>query len=277
MQTQMSARTLNRILFTGGVVGLGTALLLYMEQIYPLSMVIDGGAGLLLALGFVWRKQLQPEQKLWLLMSCGGVVGAVAVLQGPFTADGLMVLAGVSALAFSNWSGGKALWIPALCLSYLLCLTLLVALRYVQYPLDVLADVNHAGLWLISSGSFLLLLLAMGASIFELKARLWQKIQHLQTSNQQLFSAAYHDELTGCVNKHLLQQQLDPQLKAGGCGTLLVLRLTHLRQLNALHGHQQGDEYIRALARHMANSLRPPQQLARLRRPPLCHLVTGFF
>ncbi len=267
MQTQMSARTLNRILFTGGVVGLGTALLLYMEQIYQLSMVIDGGAGLLLALGFVWRKQLQPEQKLWLLMSCGGVVGAVAVLQGPFTADGLMVLAGVSALAFSNWSGGKALWIPALCLSYLLCLTLLVALRYVQYPLDVLADVNHPGLWLITSGSFLLLLLAMGASIFELKARLWQKIQHLQTSNQQLFSAAYHDELTGCINKHRLQQQLDPQLKAGGCGTLLVLRLTHLRQLNALHGHQQGDEYIRALARHMANSLRPPQQLARLNGP----------
>lgn len=65
MQTQMSARTLNRILFTGGVVGLGTALLLYMEQIYQLSMVIDGGAGLLLALGFVWRKQLQPGR------SCG--------------------------------------------------------------------------------------------------------------------------------------------------------------------------------------------------------------
>ena len=267
MQTQMSARTLDRILFTGGVVGLGTALLLYLEQIYPLSLVIDGGAGLLLALGFAGRKQLLPEHKLWLLMSCGGVVGAVAVLQGPFTADGLMVLAGVSALAFSNWSGGKALWIPALCIGYLLSLTLLVALRYIQYPVDVLADVNHPGLWLITSGSFLLLVLAMGASIFELKARLWQKIQHLQTSNQHLFRAAYHDELTGCVNKHLLQQQLNPQLQAGGCGTLLVLRLTHLRQLNALHGHQQGDEYIRAMARHMAKSLRSPQQLARLNGP----------
>lgn len=267
MQTRMSARTLDRILFTGALVGLGTAMLLYLDQIYPLSMAVDGGAGVLLALGYLGRKRLGSEQKLWLLMGCGVVVGAVAVLQGPFTADGLMVLAGVSALAFSNWSGGKALWIPTVCTGYLLGLSALVAVKYVQYPVDVLADVNHPGLWLISSGSFLLLLLAMGASIFELKARLWQKIQHLETSNQQLFRTAYHDELTGSANKNLLQQHLDPQLQAGGSGTLLVLRLTHLRQLNALHGHQQGDHYIQALALHLAKIIRPPQQLARLNGP----------
>ncbi len=275
MQTQMNARTLDRITLTGSLVGVGTALLLYLEQIYPLSVLIDGGAGLVLGIGVLLRRRLSADQKLALLMACGIVVGAVAVLQGPFTADGLMILAGVSALAFSNWSGVKALVIPALCIAYLLVLSLLVALRYVQYPPDVLADVNHPGLWLISSAAFLLLLLAMGASIFELKARLWQKIQRLETINQQLFSAAYHDELTGAANKNLLQQQLDPQLQGGGSGTLLVLRLTHLRQLNALHGHQQGDHYICALATLVSSLIRPPQLLARLNGPQFAVWLPG--
>lgn len=267
MQTQMTDKTLDRITLLGCVVGCGTALLLYLDQIYPWSMWVDGGAGVLLGLGVLWRRRLSADQKLALLMFCGVGVGALAVLQGPFTADGLMVLAGVSALAFSNWSGMRALLIPALSVGYLLLLSGLVALKYVQYPVDVLADVNHPGLWLISSGSFVLLLLAMGASIFELKARLWQKIQRLETTNQQLFSAAYHDDLTRAANKVLLQQQLDPQLKAGGSGTLLVLRLTHLRQLNALHGHQQGDAYICGLAQLVGTLLRPPQILARLNGP----------
>ena len=81
-------------------------------------------------------------------------------------------------------------------------------------------------------------------------------------------NSALHDPLTGLPNRLLLQQRLSLAAKRAErshtYAAVLFADLDHFKQINDAHGHQVGDELLIAVARRLAELVRPGDTLARV-------------
>ncbi|QLI81582.1 GGDEF domain-containing protein [Chitinibacter fontanus] len=84
---------------------------------------------------------------------------------------------------------------------------------------------------------------------------------------QQLENAAYHDALTGVLNRHALDEQLPlllqqiRQEKNKLC--LIMIDFDHFKQVNDLHSHQIGDEVLKQGSKILLQLTRETDLLAR--------------
>jgi diguanylate cyclase (GGDEF)-like protein len=90
----------------------------------------------------------------------------------------------------------------------------------------------------------------------------------LSDSQAELSRQAHHDALTGLPNRRLLADRLEQALaRARRNGTriaLLVLDLDGFKLINDTHGHDAGDDALRATAERFAGALRADDTLARV-------------
>jgi diguanylate cyclase (GGDEF)-like protein/PAS domain S-box-containing protein len=93
------------------------------------------------------------------------------------------------------------------------------------------------------------------------------------SQQRQLEALAYHDPVTGLPNRSLLQLRLEEALaeaRAGGPagdglhGGVLSLDLDHFKRINDIHGHDQGDALLRAVALRLQDVIGAGDLLARL-------------
>jgi diguanylate cyclase (GGDEF)-like protein len=81
-------------------------------------------------------------------------------------------------------------------------------------------------------------------------------------------NSALHDPLTGLPNRLLLQQRLSHAAKRAErshtFAAVLFADLDHFKQINDAHGHHVGDELLIAVARRLAELVRPGDTLARV-------------
>jgi diguanylate cyclase (GGDEF)-like protein len=93
-------------------------------------------------------------------------------------------------------------------------------------------------------------LVAQGMVAYE-NARLFSTVQRLATT----------DELTGVANRrHLLElaaHRLDPGRQPAGAhpATLMMIDIDHFKRINDTHGHQVGDQVLRAVAERIGAAL----------------------
>ncbi|MEQ1814256.1 MAG: EAL domain-containing protein [Candidatus Nitrotoga sp.] len=87
----------------------------------------------------------------------------------------------------------------------------------------------------------------------------------IQKATAQLTYQAQHDDLTGLINRHELEEQLQASFKGfGRMHTLLHLNLDQFKVINDICGNAAGDELLRQVAVRLAAAVRVGDVLARL-------------
>lgn len=140
-----------------------------------------------------------------------------------------------------------------------LALTALAALGYaamlaVKYP-PAQRGSEAFRLELLHYGVLVMILLwisLLGSYVSRLRARLEDKRNALTQALDRLQTLASHDELTGVFNRRCLMEKLDRQreraVRHGEAFSVCLLDLDHFKQLNDRHGHQAGDDALRAFS-----------------------------
>jgi diguanylate cyclase (GGDEF)-like protein/PAS domain S-box-containing protein len=79
---------------------------------------------------------------------------------------------------------------------------------------------------------------------------------------------ALHDPLTGVANRYLLndalQRMLEGLSRRGGVVSLIYLDLDRFKEINDQHGHETGDEVLRAVSQRLLRAVRGEDVVARL-------------
>ena len=85
---------------------------------------------------------------------------------------------------------------------------------------------------------------------------------------EQLAHYAPHDPLTGLANRYLLTEELGRMLQGlarrAGSVALVFLDLDGFKEINDTHGHDVGDEVLKAVARRLQGAVRSDDVVARL-------------
>ncbi len=91
--------------------------------------------------------------------------------------------------------------------------------------------------------------------------------QQLQAANERLATLAATDGLTGLLNKRSLEEALARDLARADRGQvslgIVMLDVDFFKKVNDTHGHQVGDEVLKAVAQVVATSLRTGDVAAR--------------
>jgi diguanylate cyclase (GGDEF)-like protein len=107
-------------------------------------------------------------------------------------------------------------------------------------------------------------------------ARLHQAIEQ---NSDQLHFLAYHDSLTGLLNRaafrDLLNQALDNINVSDEEPALVFIDLDHFKAVNDSHGHEFGDKLLKAVAERLAGAAGPGAEIARLGGDEFGVIVVG--
>jgi len=89
-----------------------------------------------------------------------------------------------------------------------------------------------------------------------------------QEAQARIRHLAYHDSLTGLINRSEFERRLDEAVRhaaeEGRCHTLFYLDLDQFKLVNDSCGHLAGDEMLRRLAKRLRQAIRESDTLARL-------------
>lgn len=116
-------------------------------------------------------------------------------------------------------------------------------------------------------------------------AGLWTQVRQLQTRQTRDSDLARQDELTGLPNRRALNEQLQSLMGGRGAGqrgngqqdmgregfpgssdqtwSVLLIDIDHFKAVNDTHGHQAGDEVLRAVTTSLRQELREGDVLGR--------------
>lgn len=90
--------------------------------------------------------------------------------------------------------------------------------------------------------------------------------EHAKQESLEYF--ALHDPLTGVANRYLLLEELrrmlDGLARRGGSVSLVYLDLDNFKEVNDVHGHEVGDEVLRAITRRLQRAVRGEDVVARI-------------
>jgi diguanylate cyclase (GGDEF)-like protein len=102
----------------------------------------------------------------------------------------------------------------------------------------------------------------------ELEQRVAERTAELEQANARLADLARHDPMTGLLNRRGLDDRLADVLasarRRAAPVSLLVLDADHFKRINDRHGHDAGDQVLRALAEQMRQRLRAIDVVARI-------------
>lgn len=108
---------------------------------------------------------------------------------------------------------------------------------------------------------------------FEMKDALEREVQ------EDLYSSAIRDGLTGVYNKRFLHDRAEQEVAyAGRHNTLLsvvIFDLDHFKQVNDTYGHPAGDQVLVEVAQRVHNALRAEDVLARIGGEEFAILMRG--
>ncbi len=95
-----------------------------------------------------------------------------------------------------------------------------------------------------------------------------QSREDAQQASDQFRSSSLHDSLTGLPNRVLLQQRLEHASqraeRSRSFAGVLFVDLDQFKAVNDTHGHEVGDQLLRAVAERLSSVVRPGDTLARL-------------
>jgi len=94
----------------------------------------------------------------------------------------------------------------------------------------------------------------------ELEDRVEQRTQELEEANRQLQSLAHVDVLTGLLNRHCLEEVLQPRFanakRNNHLFAILMMDLDRFKAINDNHGHAAGDRALAVIGERIRSTLR---------------------
>jgi diguanylate cyclase (GGDEF)-like protein len=86
-------------------------------------------------------------------------------------------------------------------------------------------------------------------------------------AQKKLFESSVKDALTGCFNRHYLEESLPAEVSYAKrhetALSVLFIDVDHFKQINDTHGHLVGDEVLRQLGSHLHEAVRAEDILVR--------------
>ncbi|MCW8827216.1 MAG: bifunctional diguanylate cyclase/phosphodiesterase [Gammaproteobacteria bacterium] len=105
-------------------------------------------------------------------------------------------------------------------------------------------------------------------SLNEYHTQLYDAHGILDEKNQKLETMAYHDALTGALNRRAFDEQWRNIASIGGNRSLgiclAIFDLNHFKPINDTYGHEVGDQVLKIVAQLLTGSLRTGESLYRL-------------
>ena len=95
--------------------------------------------------------------------------------------------------------------------------------------------------------------------------------QHLEKSRAE----AYHDALTGILNRRAFDEELRHLLEQGNPFCLIILDVDRFKKINDEFGHLFGDQVLKAIARRVEDGCKPPYQGFRIGGEEIAVLLPG--
>jgi diguanylate cyclase (GGDEF)-like protein len=93
-----------------------------------------------------------------------------------------------------------------------------------------------------------------------------EKTADLQRTNEELERLSFTDALTGLANRRIFDQTLEKECsrmtRTGSPLSLIIFDADHFKALNDSSGHQQGDDYLMALGKELAQIAKRPADIA---------------
>jgi diguanylate cyclase (GGDEF)-like protein len=136
-------------------------------------------------------------------------------------------------------------------------------------PLIVVVALSYQEVFASWERTALLVSSATGALCISLLWLTWllrRELRRRHKAERELAQLASTDSLTGLANRRTLDQMLQQEwLRAQRSGqplSVLMIDADHFKALNDRHGHQRGDEALRALAQLIGEHVRRPADLA---------------
>lgn len=247
--------TLNRLTFSGIIIGLGSYVMFYLAlsglnetnslssfntsiSFYPISLLVALsvalGAGVLSLVTVSWIKEYAGENKL-LIKLIFSVITGITILAIHATFNTSVYLHAHAALANHAPFSDKTLSAIVIALG-LVCLFLLafvVALYYEKF----------------------------GASTFQISMMDKQNSPDTTSSN-------YKDPLTHLPNRRAFQLELETAIKrstrAGSTIALAYIDLDHFKPINDTYGHHVGDAVLISVAQRLNSAVRICDSVARI-------------
>ncbi|MBF0530404.1 MAG: diguanylate cyclase, partial [Deltaproteobacteria bacterium] len=119
----------------------------------------------------------------------------------------------------------------------------------------------------------------------EFKARIGSHLRtkrlhnELAHRNRILESLAYHDGLTGLLNRRYLDEGLKREINSARAGNsslgFLLIDLDHFKKVNDKYGHQVGDDVLREVSGEIQNVVREMGMACRYGGEEMCVLLPG--
>jgi diguanylate cyclase (GGDEF)-like protein len=136
--------------------------------------------------------------------------------------------------------------------------------RSILLPLQTLEEGTHR----IGEGDlFHRVVIESGDEIGRLGRSFNAMAEKLERGQATLENLSVHDGLTGLFNyrefRRRLKEEADRSRRYGRPFSLLLLDLDHFKVINDTHGHQAGDEVLRAMANLISQGVRPVDKVAR--------------
>ena len=106
----------------------------------------------------------------------------------------------------------------------------------------------------------------VGVSLFAGLAELFGSLMTVAAERQELQRAAYHDALTGLLNRHavdLIERRVYRASLFEPTSSILLLDLDRFKSINDQFGHDMGDKALQAVARVLSQTLRQGDEVIR--------------
>jgi len=114
--------------------------------------------------------------------------------------------------------------------------------------------------------------------ISQMRRQLVERGEKLNAANAALMRLAEMDGLTGIANRRRLDSKIQEEISRGARGStplsLILLDIDHFKRFNDMHGHLNGDECLKKVAKVLeANQQRPADLVARYGGEEFCMVL----
>lgn len=217
------------------------------------------GTILCTALIYTFRKKIDPEKKVLLVVLIPMVISVISFVDGGFAASPILLLliSNLAAVAFLNkkWSIG---------ISILSAITLAgIWIWSSQYAIDSIFNIGF-NKWSMKYMAFILYIVILYISLYLIKKFLQESISKIEENMDKMFELAYYDKLTNLPNRHLFQKEFNRKLKNDKKGYLLFVSIKNLNIINSMYSEEIGDRSLIAIGDIFKNTIEESGLVARV-------------